>query len=128
MFNKSFTWFLGRNSRGKFQVILIFSSSMSPRETFSASPVSICAPAEPASPNASRQNCSRADALRVSFLDQIEREGARLLVIVLFENLKAVDDGADRTDQVMADARAQQRRQIEGTERERAGSGWTGDG
>ena len=62
MFNKSLTRFFGTNSLGRFQMIVVLPSSMRPRAAFSASPSSICAPAEPAAPNASRQNCSLAEA------------------------------------------------------------------
>src|SRR5262245_1055346 len=68
MLSRSFTRFFGSSSRGRFQASLVFSSSIRPRLTFSASPVSIWAPAEPAAPKASRQNCSLAEAVRALFL------------------------------------------------------------
>ena len=42
-----------------------------------------------------------------------EGESFGFLVLVLFENLEPIDDGADRTDQIVADSRAQKRCQIE---------------
>ena len=119
MLSSSLTRFFGSSTRGRFQVSLVFSSSMKPRAIFSASPRSICAPAEPAAPNASRQNCKRAEAVAGALLDEVERECLGLLVLVLLEHLEAVDDRADRADQVVADARAQERREIEGFEGER---------
>ena len=51
-----------------------------------------------------------------ALLDQIERKGLGFLVLVLFHHFDAVDDRADRADQVVADARAQQRREVEGAD------------
>src|SRR5215470_11547824 len=77
MFSRSLTRFFGKSALDKFQDSLILSSSMKPRATFSASPRSTWAVAEPAAPNASRQNCSRADAVLALFL---MRSRAKLLV------------------------------------------------
>src|SRR5215470_7058142 len=77
MFNRSLTRFFGSRALGRFQASLTFSSSMKPRATFSASPRSAWAPAEPAAPNAIRQNCNRADAVLALFL---MRSRAKLLV------------------------------------------------
>ena len=60
--SRSFTRFLGRSWRGRFQAIVSRSSCSSPRVAFSASPRSISAPAEPAAPKAMRAYCRRADA------------------------------------------------------------------
>src|ERR1700733_781944 len=68
MLSSSFTRFLANNCRGRFQVSVVLPSSIRPRAAFSASPRSICAPAEPAAPNASRQNCSLAEAWCALFL------------------------------------------------------------
>src|SRR6202044_3923328 len=65
------------NGRGKFQTRVVLPSSMRPRAAFSASPRSICAPAEPAAPKASRQNCSFAEAWYALFLI---RSSANVLV------------------------------------------------
>ncbi len=62
MFSNSFTRFFASNWRGRFQTSVVLLSSSIPRATFSASPRSICAPADPAAPKASRQNCSLAEA------------------------------------------------------------------
>ena len=43
-----------------------------------------------------------------ALLDQVERKGLGLLVVFFFQHFQAVDDGADRADQIVADARAQQ--------------------
>src|SRR5947209_1158428 len=64
----SFTLFFGMRTRAACHSSLVRSSTRSPRATCSASPVSIAAPAEPAAPKASRQNCSRAEAVRALFL------------------------------------------------------------
>ncbi len=66
-----------------------------------------------------------------ALLDEVEREGFGLLVVVLLlEHLEPVDDGAGRTDQVVAHPRAQERGKIEGVEGDSRGhaevSGWTG--
>ena len=112
MLRSSFTRFFGNRTRGSFQVSFVFSSSIMPRATLSASPVSIEAPAEPAAPNAIRQNCSRAEAVVALFLMSSSAK-CGLLVGVVLHHLDAVDDRADRADQVVADPRAQQRREIE---------------
>ncbi len=46
--------------------------------------------------------------------DQIERKFAIFRLRVVVEDLKPIDDGADRTDEIMANPRTQQRRQFEG--------------
>ncbi len=63
-FSSSFTRFFGRMARGTSQFSVVRSSWMKPLATCSASPVSICAPAEPEAPKASRANCRRAEACR----------------------------------------------------------------
>src|SRR5580692_2641363 len=92
MLSRSLARFLGTNSRGRFQTIVVLPSSMRPRAAFSASPSSICAPAE----------LQLGRSLLRAFLNQIEREGLGLFVLVLFQDFQSVDDGADRTDQVVA--------------------------
>src|SRR5580698_4569325 len=106
MFNKSLTRFFGSNSRGRFHTIVVLSSPKSPRATFSASPRSIWEPAE----------LQLGRGLFRALLDQIKRKNFGFLVLVLVHDFEAVDDGADRADQVVADARAQQRGQIEGAD------------
>src|ERR1051326_144225 len=59
-----------------------------------------------------------------ALLDQVEREGAGFLVLVLFQDFDAIDDRAHRADQVVTDARAEQRREVERAKRHGAG----GDG
>ncbi len=66
--SRSLTRFFGTNARVRFQVSLTLSSAMNPRATVSASPRLISAPAEPAAPKASRQNCSLAVACPALFL------------------------------------------------------------
>src|SRR6185437_13423018 len=63
MLSRSLTRFFGKSRRGKFQVMVHLPSSIWPFAMLSASPRSICAPEDPAAPKASRQNCSRADAV-----------------------------------------------------------------
>ena len=46
--------------------------------------------------------------------DQIEREFAIFRLGIVVEHLKPVDDGADRADEIVANPRAQQRREFEG--------------
>src|SRR5690606_11648931 len=48
-----------------------------------------------------------------AFLDEVERALFHRLVLLVLENLEAVDDGADRTDDIVTDARTQERRKIE---------------
>ena len=66
--SSSFTEFLGASRRGAFQSQCRSIVAEQARATFSASPVSIDAPSEPAAPKASRQNCSRAEAETALFL------------------------------------------------------------
>jgi hypothetical protein len=54
--------------------------------------------------------------------DQIERKFAVFRLRIVVEDLKPIDDGPDRTDQIMANPRTQQRRQFEGV------GGGTGSG
>ncbi len=58
-----------------------------------------------------------------ALFDQIERKRLGFFVLVLLKDLDAVDDRADRTDQIMTDSRAQQRREIEGTDGNGIGNG-----
>ena len=58
-----------------------------------------------------------------ALLDQVDRELLGLLVLAVLHHLEAVHDRADRADQVVADPRAQQRREIEGFESDGAGHG-----
>ena len=46
--------------------------------------------------------------------DQIEREIAILRLRIVVEHLKPIDDRADRADEIVADARTQQRCKLEG--------------
>ena len=46
--------------------------------------------------------------------DQIEREFAIFGLRIVVEHLKPIDDGAHRTDEIVANPRAQQRREFEG--------------
>ena len=62
-------------------------------------------------------------SLVCALLDQLEREGLGLLILVLLHNLDAVDDRTNRADQVMAHARTHQRRKVESADRERTGNG-----
>jgi hypothetical protein len=86
------------------------------------------APAEPAKPKARRQNCRRAGRHARALAHEIERDLAHLAVLVLVEHLEAVDDGADRADQVVADAAGDERREVEGGGRfgHRADGGFLG--
>ena len=52
-----------------------------------------------------------------AFLDEVEREAAHVLVLLVLQNFEAVDDRADGADHVMADARAQKGGEIERIER-----------
>ena len=115
--SSSLTRFLASSARGRFQASLVLSSSRKPRAMVSASPRSIWAPAEPAAPNAIRQNCSLAEAVPALLFDQVERKLLGRLVLFFFQHFQAVDDGADRADQIVADTRAQQGREIEGINR-----------
>src|SRR5579863_1536861 len=63
-----------------------------------------------------------------ALLDQIERENLGLLIFVLLHHLDAVDDGADRTDQVVANPRAQQCRKVESANGYGTGDGGGHDG
>jgi len=61
--------------------------------------------------------------LRRALADEIKRKSLGLLVSAFVEDFDAVDDRAHRTDQVMADARAQKGRKIEGSNRDGTGYG-----
>jgi len=63
-----------------------------------------------------------------ALLDEVERKRLRLLVVVVLEHLEAVDDRADRTDQIVADTRAQQCRKVEGFEGRGGGHEAASDG
>src|SRR5262249_6727033 len=56
-----------------------------------------------------------------ALLDQVEGERPRFLVLALFQHLEPVHHRADRTDEIVAHARAQERREIEGFEGDRPG-------
>ncbi len=94
--------------------MLVLSSSRKPRATFSASPRSICAPAEPAAPKAMPAELQLGGSLPHALLDQVHGEGLGFLIVVVLHHLETVDNGADRTDQVVAYARAQKRGEIQG--------------
>src|SRR5215467_6379511 len=83
MFSRSLTRFFGSRAPAKFQESLTLPSSMKPRATFSASLRSTWPLAEPAAPKATRQNCSRADAVLALFL---MRSMAKLLVSSSFDS------------------------------------------
>ncbi len=110
------TRFLGNKTRGKLQVSLVFSSSSMPRATPSASPS--------VDRGTGRTRRAERDAAKLqpgggrigALLDQFDRESLGLLVGVVLHHLDAVHHCPDRTDQVVADARAQERRKIEGFE------------
>ncbi len=55
---------------------------------------------------------------RRAFLDEVERDLPHFGVLFLFQHFQTVDDRSDRTDHVMANARASQRRQIQTIKRE----------
>src|SRR5262249_23278104 len=61
------------------------------------------------------QACGRG---RSALLDEVERKRLGLLVLRLLQHFEAVDDGAGRTNQVMAYARAQKRCKVERIERD----------
>src|SRR5581483_7601775 len=57
-----------------------------------------------------------------AFLDEVEGEGLGLLVALFFlQHFEPVDDGAGWADQIMADARAQERGKIESIEADGCG-------
>src|SRR5262249_37626614 len=56
-------------------------------------------------------------------LDKIEREALGLGVAVLFQHFEPIDDGASRADQIVTDARAQKRSEVERFEGDLAGHG-----
>src|SRR3954468_8594950 len=57
------------------------------------------------------QSCGRGLG---ALADQIERKFAVLRLWIIVEDLKPIDDGADRTDQIVANPRTQERRKLEG--------------
>ena len=90
IFSSNLTRFFANRARGKFQAIFVLSSSRKPRAMVSASPRSIWAPAEPAAPNAMRQNCNLAEAVRGALLDEIEREFLGRLVLLFLQHLDPI--------------------------------------
>jgi hypothetical protein len=56
-----------------------------------------------------------------ALLDELEREGLHRRVVLILQDLEAVDDGADGIDHVVAHTRAQEGRKIEGVEVETSG-------
>ena len=119
--SRSLTRFFGSSTRGRFQVSLVLSSSRKPRATCSASPRSICGAGGAGRAERETAELQPRRCRRGALLDQLEGEGLGLLVLVVLHHLEPVDDRADRADQVMADPRAQQRREIEGFEDNGAG-------
>ncbi len=112
MLSNSLTRFFASRSRGSVHVSLVLPSSRWPRAIVSASPRSIWAPAEPAAPNARRQNCSRADAflalLRIRSRANSRSSGEGLSSITS-SPLTMAPTGLMRS----ADPRAQQRGEFE---------------
>jgi len=112
MLSSSLTRFLAKRTRGRFQVILVFSSSRSRAKSFrhrrcrSANRRNRGAEGDPAELQFGGGSVG-------AFLDQFEREGLGFLVLVFGQNFQSVDDGANRADQVVTDPRAQQGGEIE---------------
>jgi hypothetical protein len=78
-----------------------------------ASPRSICAPADPAAPNAEAAELQSCGGGLGALADQIEREIAVFGLRVVVEHLKPIDDGANRADEIVTDSRTQQCREFE---------------
>ena len=116
MLSRSLTRFFGTNSRGRFQTIVDFVVlDETARRFFGIAQLDL-RPGRTGRAERQPAELQLGGSLSRAFLDQIEREGLGLFVLVLFQDFQAVDDGADRTDQVVANARAQQRRKIEGSD------------
>src|SRR5947208_3184219 len=86
-FSSSLTLFLGISKRGADHTSETFSSWMKPRRSVPG-----------------------------ALLDQVEREALHRGVVLVLQDLEAVDDRPHRIDDVVADPRAQQGREIEGFE------------
>jgi hypothetical protein len=80
---------------------------------FWASPRSICAPAEPAAPNARRAELQAGRGGFGALANQLEREFTVFRLGIVVEDFKPVHDRADRTNEIVADPRAQQGRKFE---------------
>ena len=63
-----------------------------------------------------------------AFLDQVHGEGAHVRILLVFHHFEAVDDRADRADDIMAHARAQEGGKIERFKRELGHGGVPGRG
>ena len=111
--SSSLTRFLASSARGRFQASLVLSSSRNPRaDGLGVAEVDL---------GAGGAGRAEGDAAELqlggggagALLDQIEGESLGLLVLFFRQHFQPVDDGADRADQVMANARAQQGGKIE---------------
>ncbi len=118
MLSKSFTRFLASNARGRFQASVVLPSSIrSARRFFRHRRDRSGRRRSRPRRRASRQNCNLARGLMRALLDQLEAQTPWFPRSCLPPwHLDAVDDRTDRADQVMADARTQQRRKIEGAD------------
>ena len=84
-----------------------------PREIFSAVARSIIEPADPVAPNAKRANSSLAEACSVTLRMTFKRIALGLRIVILVENFEAIEDGANRIDDVVADPARNQRCEFE---------------
>ena len=113
------TLFFGSNSRGKFQVIVVLPSSMmAARHVLRVAEIDLRAGRTRRAKRQAAELQPRRGGLG-ALADQIEREFAIFRLGIVVEHLKPIDDGANRTDEIVADPRTQQRREFEGVGRGR---------
>jgi len=113
--SRSFTRFFGSNTRklpGQFGLVVLHHAA---RDAFGVSQVD---------GGAGRASRAESDPTELqpgggggrALANQFEGENLGLLIGIVFHDLDTVHHRSDRADQVVADARAQQRRKIEGFE------------
>ena len=111
--SRSLTAFFGASRRGASQRKLVRSLTMRPRATFSASPVSIAAVERAGRAEGEPAELQPRRGGRGALPDQVHGDLAHVRVVFAVEHFEAVDDRADRADDVVAHARAQKRGEIE---------------
>ena len=114
MFSSSLTRFFGSSSRGKFQVMRDLAVlDVAARHGLRVAEIDLRARRSRRAERQAAELQPRRGGLG-ALADQIEREIAVFGLWIVVEHLKPIDDGADRTDEIVTDPRTQQRRQFEG--------------
>ena len=114
MFSSSLTRFFGSSSRGKFQAMRDLAVlDMAARHVLRVAEIDLRARRSGRAERQAAELQPRRGGLG-ALANQIEREFAVFGLRIVVEHLKPIDDRADRADEIVADPRTQQRRQLEG--------------